>query len=60
MVIRVKAQTFSRSEKIVCTTDCPGGFPRLVQRRQKHPRENRDDRNHDEELYEGKNFHFYP
>ena len=34
--------------------------PCRIQSRQEHPRQNRDDRYDDEELYEGKNFHFYP
>ena len=30
-------------------------IPRLAQSRQKHRRQNRDDRNHDQELYKGEN-----
>ena len=33
---------------------------RGIQRRQKHRRQNRDDRNHDEELYQGENPYFHP
>ena len=33
---------------------------RLVQRRQKHRRKNRDDRNHDQELDQGENHCFHP
>ena len=32
----------------------------LAQRRQKHTRKNRDDRNHDEELYQSENSYFHP
>ena len=43
--------------------DAAGGsclFSRLAERRQKHPCQNRDDCNHDEELYQGENPYFHP
>ena len=39
---------------VVQTLDHPGLLPGFVQRRQQHSRQNRDDRDHDEELYQRK------
>ena len=35
-------------------------FPRLAENGKKHSRENGDDRNHNQELYQGENFCFQP
>ena len=45
---------------IIGTLYPPCALPRFAQGRQKHPCKNRDDRNHDEELYKGENVCFHP
>ena len=37
-----------------------GGVARFLQCGQQHAGEDRDDRNHDEELYKGENSYFHP
>ena len=60
IVVAVRGSGDSELLQIVDAGNRMRLFPRLVQRRQKHCRQNRDDRNHDEELYQGENPCFQP
>ena len=52
--VGIKLNRRTKLLQIADTAGCSCPHPRLVQRRQQHRRQNRDDRNHDEELYKRK------
>ncbi len=52
--IRIHRKRQSRLPEIVEAARTPRPLPRLIQRRQQHPRQYRNNRNHHEELYERK------
>ena len=54
VVIEIKYEPGADGLEIIGATDAAGAFPCLIQRRQQHSRQNRDDRYNDQQLYQSK------